>query len=150
MKLLKEIPNAVLWLIDDNSTTTENLKNYARKLNVDLTKIHFSTRTAHKDFCARLILCDVYLDTYPYNCGSTSNDVIRNGIPLITKYGPTMVSRMGLSIGASSGNLNKIVQTDTDYIKCVLEIQKTDPKKFNSAIALSISFDSLYLNLFER
>lgn len=146
MQLLREMPNAVLWLIDDNPTTTENLKNQARKANADLSRIHFSARTVHKEFCARLKLCDVYLDTYPYNCGSTSNDVIRNGVPLITKYGPTMVSRMGLSIGAASGHLNHAVCTDADYIQCVVEIQNSEKTEFKPGVALSISFDGLYAN----
>jgi predicted O-linked N-acetylglucosamine transferase (SPINDLY family) len=100
----------------------------------------------HKEFCARLKLCDVYLDTYPYNCGSTSNDVIRNGVPLITKYGPTMVSRMGLSIGAASGHLNHAVCTDADYIQCVVEIQNSEKTEFKPGVALSICFDGLYAN----
>lgn len=103
MRLLARIPDAVLWLIDDNPTTTENLKNHARAAQADLSRIVFSARTVHKEFCARLKLCDVYLDTYPYNCGSTTNDVIRAGVPLVTRYGRTMVSRMGLSILKSIG-----------------------------------------------
>ncbi len=103
MRLLARIPDAVLWLIDDNPTTTENLKNHARAAQADLSRIVFSPRTVHKEFCARLKLCDVYLDTYPYNCGSTTNDVIRAGVPLVTQYGRTMVSRMGLSILKSIG-----------------------------------------------
>lgn len=102
MRLLKEIPDSVLWLIDDNPTTTDNLKNHAKMENIDLSRLHFSTRTGHKEFCARLKLCDVYLDTYPYNCGSTSNDVVRARVPLVSRYGKTMVSRMGYSIIGSS------------------------------------------------
>jgi len=124
MKLLKKIPDSVLWLIDDNPTTTENLKNHAKKANVDSSRILFSKRTVHKDFCARLKLCNVYLDTYPYNCGSTSNDVIRAGVPLITKFGATLVSRMGLSINTANDNLRYIVDNDEDYIKSTFEINK--------------------------
>ena len=36
MNLLKEIPDSVLWLIDDNPTTTENLKNQAKLANTEL------------------------------------------------------------------------------------------------------------------
>lgn len=125
MRLLKEIPDSVLWLIDDNPTTTQNLKNNAKLSNADLSRILFSKRTAHKDFCARLKLCNVYLDTYPYNCGSTSNDVIRACVPLVTKYGTTLVSRMGLSINTINNNLKCIVANDEDYFKSVLEIKKT-------------------------
>jgi predicted O-linked N-acetylglucosamine transferase (SPINDLY family) len=116
MRLLKEIPNSILWLIDDNKTTTENLKNQARLANADLKRINFSNRTTHKEFCAKLKLCNVYLDTYPYNCGSTTNDVIRAQVPLITKFGETMVSRMGLSILKCKNKESLISKNDEDYI----------------------------------
>lgn len=143
MKLLKEIPDSVLWLIDDNPTTTENLKNHAKKANVDLSRINFSTRTGHREFCARLKLCDTYLDTYPYNCGSTSNDVVRNGIPLITKYGSTMVSRMGLSICSSSENKYYAVQNDDEYVRRVLEVKNSEVKQYTLNASALIPFQDI-------
>ena len=139
MNLLKEIPDSVLWLIDDNPTTTENLKNQAKLANADLSRINFSSRIMHKEFCARLKLCDVYLDTYPYNCGSTSNDVIRYGIPLVTKFGATIVSRMGFSINSASGFYECVADNFNDYVKIVLKIKNKqlflmnnkNKKKFN-------------------
>jgi predicted O-linked N-acetylglucosamine transferase (SPINDLY family) len=143
MRLLKEIPDSILWLIDDNPTTTENLKNHAKKANADLTRINFSTRTGHREFCARLKLCDTYLDTYPYNCGSTSNDVVRNGIPLITKYGPTMVSRMGLSICSSNESKYYAVKSDDEYIERVLEVKSSNSIKYNFNAVTLLSFEDI-------
>ena len=127
MRLLAEIPDAILWLIDDNSTTTQNLRNHAKAANADLSRILFSSRTPHKEFCARLQLCDVYLDTYPYNCGSTTNDVIRAGVPLVTQYGPTMVSRMGLSMLSAVGAQKTVSQDLESYQRIVQEIHQTAP-----------------------
>ena len=124
MRLLKRIPDAVLWLIDDNPTTTANLKNYARAAKADLTRIVFSPRTPHKEFCARLKLCNVFLDTYPYNCGSTTNDVIRAGVPLVTMYGSTMVSRMGLSICLSIDNSGYPSASIDEYYNNVVKSSK--------------------------
>ncbi len=98
LDLLERIPSSILWLIDDNPLTTHNLKRVARESGSDLSRILFTPRTPPDEFCRRLTLCDVYLDTYPYNCGSTSIDVIQANVPLVTRYGATMVSRMGLSI----------------------------------------------------
>ncbi|ALK88981.1 O-linked N-acetylglucosamine transferase, SPINDLY family protein [Limnohabitans sp. 63ED37-2] len=131
MKLLKEIPDSVLWLIDDNPTTTENLKNHARLANVDLSKIKFTARTGHSEFNARLKLCDVFLDTFPYNCGSTSNDVIRAKIPLATQYGRTMVSRMGLSISKSCGSNNLISVNADEYFEKIVNFKINKIGKFN-------------------
>jgi predicted O-linked N-acetylglucosamine transferase (SPINDLY family) len=143
MKLIKEIPDSLLWLIDDNPTTTENLKNHARLANVDLSKIKFSARTGHSEFNARLKLCNVFLDTFPYNCGSTSNDVIRANIPLATLYGRTMVSRMGLSISKSCSS-NHLISVDVDeYFEKIVNFKMNKIDKFNyskSAAEFKLSF----------
>ncbi len=128
MRLLARIPNAVLWLIDDNPLTTANLRKHAQKTNADLERVIFSPRTGHDEFCARLKLCDVYLDTYPYNCGSTTNDVVQAGVPLVTKYGRTMVSRMGLSI-LSSLNAGAFAQSDIHgYENMVYALWQNPPR----------------------
>jgi predicted O-linked N-acetylglucosamine transferase (SPINDLY family) len=134
MKLLKEIPDSVLWLIDDNPTTTENLKNHAKKANADLSRINFSTRTVHKEFCARLKLCDVYLDTYPYNCGSTTNDVVKAGVPLVTLRGDTMVSRMGLSVQKMTGQLIKVADSHEEYFN-IIALKRSNLEKYRFPIS---------------
>lgn len=147
MKLLKEIPDSVLWLINDNPTTTENLKNIACIANVDLSRIVFSSRTFHKEFCARMKLCDVYLDTYPYNCGSTTNDVMRAGVPLVTRFGSTMVSRMGLSILSEMGEALNAVSDEEEYYQRVIDLRYSDnlfvKNKINSGrVGVNFKFPS--------
>ena len=121
-RLLKRIPSALLWLIDDNPDTTRNLKQSAMKAGLRADQILFTPRTGHAEFCSRLGLADVYLDTYPYNCGSTSNDVIQAGTPLVTMYGRTMVSRMGLSILNAVGLTELATNNLPDYEAKVVEI----------------------------
>jgi predicted O-linked N-acetylglucosamine transferase (SPINDLY family) len=103
MALLKEIPKAILWIIDDNPATTANLKAHAVAANADLNRIQFTPRTTHIDYKAKLRLADVFLDTFPYNCGSTTNDVVQAGVPIVTMSGRTLVSRMGGGILNSLG-----------------------------------------------
>lgn len=98
MRLLKRIPGSLLWLIDDNAATTRNLKAAAAEQGVPEDRLVFAPRCDPRVFRAQLRLADVYLDTYPYNCGSTSNDVVNAGVPLVSRYGDTLVSRMGLTI----------------------------------------------------
>lgn len=122
MRLLQRMPDAVLWLIDDNTETTANLRAHARRAGVDPRRLVFASRCDHAHFCARLRLADVYLDTYPYNCGSTSRDVINAGVPLVSLYGQTMVSRMGLSILQSVGCAHLATSSLADYEDKVLEV----------------------------
>ncbi len=122
MRLLQRIPESVLWLIDDNAQTTANLQREAQALGVAPERILFAPRTTHAEFCARLPLVDVYLDTYPYNCGSTTNDVVHAGVPFVTRYGKTMVSRMGLSILTALGAQDNATQSFAEYEDKVVEL----------------------------
>jgi len=124
MEILKEIPNSVLWLIDDNSSTTSNLRKHAKIANVDLSRIIFTPRSAHSEYKAKLKQADVFLDTFPYNCGSTSNDVLIAKVPLVSMSGRTMVSRMGESILSSISNSELATKSKSEYKKIVISISK--------------------------
>jgi predicted O-linked N-acetylglucosamine transferase (SPINDLY family) len=138
MELLKEIPRAVLWIIDDNATTTNNLKAHAVAANADLSRIQFTPRTTHIEYRAKLRLADVFLDTFPYNCGSTANDVVQAGVPIVTMSGRTMVSRMGGSILQAIDMSNQLISgTYSEYkakIRALSKIKTTSnyyPVKVN-------------------
>ena len=137
MELLNEIPSAVLWIIDDNPTTTANLKAHAVAANADLNRIQFTPRTTHIEYKAKLRLADVFLDTFPYNCGSTTNDVVQAGVPIVTMSGRTLVSRMGGSIlQATSRSVDLIASSNSDYkakIKALSELASN--KDFYPSIA---------------
>jgi len=132
MDILKEIPRAVLWLIDDNSTTTTNIKKHAFAVKADINRILFTTRSAHSEYKAKLKLADVFLDNFPYNCGSTTNDAINAGLPLITRSGKTLVSRMGKSVLKSVNVTELIAQTNLEYINIC--IQLSNDQQFANAI----------------
>jgi predicted O-linked N-acetylglucosamine transferase (SPINDLY family) len=122
MRLLKRIPESVLCLIDDNKAGTSSLRAQAVKHGVSQDQLIFLPRTPHANFCGLLALMDVYLDTYPYNCGSTTNDVIHAGVPLVTMHGKTMVSRMGLSVLTSLGMAQNATRSFAGYEDRVVEV----------------------------
>lgn len=122
LRLLQRIPDAVLWLLDDNPVTTRALRAHAQAQGVDLDRIVFAARCEPGQFRAQLRLADVYLDTYPYNCGSTSNDVVNAGVPLVSRYGRTLVSRMGLSILSDLGRPDLAVGSQQAYEDKVVEV----------------------------
>ena len=124
MELLNEIPRAVLWIIDDNPTTTANLKAHAGTANADLNRIKFTPRSTHIEYKAKLKLADVFLDTFPYNCGSTTNDVVQAGVPVVTISGRTLVSRMGGSILYNTQNENLICSNFSKYKDKVIAISQ--------------------------
>lgn len=122
LNILKEAPNSVLWLMDDNKATTHQLKTYAQQKGADLNRIIFTGRAAHAEYLAKLRMADVFLDNFPYNCGSTTRDAANASLPLVTMHGKTMVSRMGLSIQKALGASNLISDSAHGYTKIVVEL----------------------------
>lgn len=110
--------------MDDNADTTRHLKNFAASQKIDLQRLVFSPRVGHDVFRARLGLADVFLDTYPYNCGSTSKDVIDAGVPLVTLCGNSMVSRMGASILTTLELPQLIAHDMAQYQDIVLQLAR--------------------------
>ncbi len=140
MQILKEIPRAVLWLIDDNPTTTANIRKHALSAKADVSRIIFTGRSAHVEYKAKLKLADVFLDNFPYNCGSTTNDVIQAGVPLVTMSGKTMVSRMGGTILTSVDSTNLISKSYLDYKEIVKKISDNQIRLRNKITPKNPSF----------
>ena len=124
MGLLKDIPNSILWIIDDNPTTTKNLKTQAALAKADISRIQFTPRSAHLEYKAKLKLADVFLDTFPYNCGSTTNDVLNAGVPIVTISGKSLVSRMGGSILKAIKMESLICKNMIEYSEKVISLAK--------------------------
>lgn len=136
MNVLRRLPHAVLCLIDDNPATVSNLRGAAQRAGVSPDRVRFLPRVEHPMFCARLRLFDVFLDTYPYNCGSTSSDVVNAGVPMVSRFGRTMVSRMGLSILRQCGQDDLAVSSFEAYEDKVVEMalrrQARPDRKFSA------------------
>ena len=155
LKLLHQNPRNFLWLMNDNETTTRQLKNYARENGTDLNRIIFTNRSAHSEYLVKLKLADVFLDTFPYNCGSTTNDVVAMNIPIVTLCGKSMVSNMGSSI-LRSINRNDLIATNFDeYFEKVIALTQIskNTENYNYADNSKIiirSFESEILKIFGR
>ena len=107
LRILTRADRAVLWLLDDNPWATAALRAHATAAGLDPARLVFSGRSTHAEYREKLTLADVYLDTYPYNAGSTARDVLDAGVPCVTLAGRTPVSRMagGLLHAAGLGEL---------------------------------------------
>lgn len=127
MNILHACDSALLWLIDENPVTTTNLKKQIDQAKINKQRVIFTQRTNYADYKKRLLLADVFLDTFPYNCGSTSNNVVQAGLPMVSMFGRSMVSRMGLSILSQIGLEDLCVSTYDQYQETVLRIAKMSP-----------------------
>ncbi|MDD2366545.1 MAG: tetratricopeptide repeat protein [Desulfuromonadaceae bacterium] len=98
MRILKRVPKSVFWLLADNEWSKENLLKEAKKLGIKKDRLIFAPRVAPADYLARYQLADLFLDTFPFNGGTTANDALFMGLPLLTLSGRTFASRMAGSL----------------------------------------------------
>jgi predicted O-linked N-acetylglucosamine transferase (SPINDLY family)/predicted O-methyltransferase YrrM len=98
MRILQRVPGSVLWLLADNPWAQENLCKNAELHGIDANRLIFASRVAPPAYLARYRLADLFLDTYPFNAGTTANDALWMGLPLLTYSGRTFASRMAGSL----------------------------------------------------
>lgn len=97
MRLLRQVPNSVLWLAPSNAVAAANLRREASLRGIAPERIVFAPRVPPADHWARHVHADIYLDTAPYNAGTAANDALFMGVPVVTCPGETMASRVAAS-----------------------------------------------------
>jgi len=98
MRLLREVPQSVLWLRAVGPDVRGNLLREAASRGVDPQRIVFAPHVASMaEHLGRHRLADIYLDTLPYNAHSTTCDALWAGVPVITCAGGGFASRVAAS-----------------------------------------------------
>jgi predicted O-linked N-acetylglucosamine transferase (SPINDLY family) len=98
MRILKQVPGSVLWLLDSNAKATDNLKKEAAARGIDPGRLVFAPRMAPADHLARHRVADLCLDTLPYNAHTTACDALWAGTPIATCLGETFAGRVATSL----------------------------------------------------
>lgn len=98
MRILKRVPDSVLWLVADNPWAQDNLIKQAIRHGMDAGRLIFAERVAPAEYLARYRVADLLLDTSPYNAGTTASDALWAGLPVLTCPGRTFASRMAGSL----------------------------------------------------
>ncbi|HTY51129.1 MAG TPA: tetratricopeptide repeat protein, partial [Steroidobacteraceae bacterium] len=127
MRLLRELPQSVLWLRALPPLARANLLREARSRGVDERRLIFAPHAPDMaQHLARLSLADLYLDTLPYNAHSTALDALWSGVPVITCPGAGFASRVAASALTAAGLPQLITRDFDDYARAVLELAR-DP-----------------------
>lgn len=115
MHLLQEIPDAVLWLLESSTEVRENLRREASARGVDPARLIFAPRAPLPVYFARLGLADLFLDTLPYNAGTTARDALWAGLPVLSVTGKAFAGRMAASLLHAAGLPELAVASLADY-----------------------------------
>ena len=115
MRMLTAVPGSVLWLLADNEWAKANMLSAAAALGVAPERLIFAPRVAPPDYLARFQLADLFLDTFPYNAGTTASDCLWMGTPILTRSGRSYISRMAGSLLTAVGLPDLITYSLADY-----------------------------------
>ncbi len=129
MAILRRAENSVLWLFVDNPYAQGNIEARAAAAGLAPDRLIFAGRVEPSRYRARLALADLFLDTYPYNAGTTASDALRVGLPLVTLSGATFTSRMAGSLLRTMGLDDGIVADEASYIDLAVALA-TDPARY--------------------
>jgi len=148
IEILKKVEGSVLWLSDNNSIATSNLKTEASIRGVNPERLVFAKRMELiADHLARHRLADLFLDTLPFNAHTTASDALWAELPVLTRIGETFESMAGASLLTAIGLPELITSTPQTYEDLAIELA-TNPGKL-AAIKRTLANNRLTMPLFD-
>jgi predicted O-linked N-acetylglucosamine transferase (SPINDLY family) len=137
MDILKAVPGSVLWLLKPNETAVKNLIKEAKARGVEEERLIFTAReevpidqekARIAKYLASYKLADLFLDTWPYNAGTTTVDALWAGLPVLTKTGRAMVARMASEALRAIEVPELITRTQQEYKELAIELAHNPEK----------------------
>ncbi len=123
-KILSRTPGSVLWLLEPDASARTALLEKAGRCGIAGNRLVFAPHVAQREHIARLQLADLALDTFPYVSHTTASDLLWAGVPLLTRVGDTMASRVAASILQAAGLRDLVVTTEEDYVDTAVRLAR--------------------------
>jgi predicted O-linked N-acetylglucosamine transferase (SPINDLY family) len=115
MRILRQVEGSVLFLLADNLTAQRNLRKEAVERGVAADRLVFGKRLPSPEYLARYRTADLFLDTLPYNAGTTASDALRAGLPVLTHMGESFAARVAASVLNAIGLPELVTTTQEQY-----------------------------------
>jgi predicted O-linked N-acetylglucosamine transferase (SPINDLY family) len=116
-RILNEVPSSVLWLVAPNQVSARNLRAEASKLGLASERIRITPRVSREDYLFQYLHVDLFLDTLPFNAGTTASDALSCGVPIVTQIGNSFAGRMAASLLKSVGLPDLVAENDEEYVR---------------------------------
>ena len=115
MRIMRQMPDSVLWLLESNLTFPENIRREAAQAGIAPERIIFAPMISPEKHLARIQLADLFLDSSPYNAHTTASDALWAGVPLVTVKATTFPGRVAESLLRSMGLPELVAENMADY-----------------------------------
>lgn len=122
MRILQRNEDSVLLLYAGSDIVVDNLGAAAKARGVDPKRLVFAQRLPFPEYLARYRVADLFLDTLPYNAGSTASDALWAGLPVLTCCGESFASRIGASLLNALDLPELIAYSRAEYENCAVAL----------------------------
>ena len=139
-RILEQVDGSVLLIYANSESTKLNLTKEIVLRGIDPSRLIFGERLSKDEYLARYQVADLFLDTLPYNAGTTASDALRMGLPVLTCMGRSFISRYAASL-LNAVNLPELITTTQEQYESLAIELATNPEK------LKIIKDKLVDNL---
>ena len=114
-KILLQVDKGVMLLHAEIDTVKNNLLAEFKARGIDSSRIFFAERLPRAEYLSRYRIANLFLDTSPYNAGTTASDALWAGLPVLTFLGRTFSARMGGSLLRAIGLPELICDSQKAY-----------------------------------
>ncbi|MGH8199509.1 MAG: tetratricopeptide repeat protein [Steroidobacteraceae bacterium] len=128
MRILSEVPGSALLLLAGTPAVEHNLRRQAAAHGVTPERLVFGGILTFENYLARYRAADLFLDTAPYNAGTTGSDALWAGLPVLTCIGSAFAARVGASLLTAVGLPELIAPDRATYERLAIELA-TQPER---------------------
>ncbi len=147
MRILRQTPGSVLWLLRDHEFVERNLRREAEARAIDANRLVFAGRMPIAQHLGRHQQADLFLDTLPYNAHTTACDALWAGLPVLTRIGEAFPGRVAASVLTAIGLPEMIVRSQPEYEAMAVDLA-SNPDKL-AAIKAKLANNRLTTPLFD-
>jgi predicted O-linked N-acetylglucosamine transferase (SPINDLY family) len=147
MRLLRQVDQSVLWLLQARPPFQANLTRQAERQGVDPGRLRFAPSLPLDQHLARLKQADLFLDSLPYNAHTTASDALWAGLPLVTCRGTAFPGRVAASLLSAADVPELITENLADYERLALRL--ASDRKMLSGLKQKLADNRLRCPLFD-
>lgn len=126
--ILLAVEASVIFLYAENATVRKNLLAEFAIRDIHQDRIIFAERLPREEYLARYRSAGLFLDTSPYNAGTTASDALWAGLPVVSFAGKSFSARMGASILNAIGLPELVGKSQQEYKSIAIDLGKNPNK----------------------
>lgn len=127
-RVFARLPAARLVLMAAEGEARRRLVQRHAQAGIDPARVRFLPFRPRTDYLRSYHEIDIGLDTLPYNGHTTSLDALWMGVPVVTRIGPTVAGRAGLSQLANLGLTELAAGSDDAFVATAVSLATDLPR----------------------